>query len=139
MAPEAPTHGDQGPRTLLLVDDDDDLRRTLVTALKKGGYRVLDADSAERGLQLAESAKEPVDLALLDIMLPDSWGAQLVPALRMAHPDIRVIYTSGYADTDPILRAAVGRAAFIPKPFDVDQLLGLVEEVLEGDADPADH
>ena len=139
MVPDAPTDGDQDLRTLLVVDDDDDLRRTLVSALKKSGFRVIDADSAERGLQLAESAKGAIDLALLDIMLPDSWGAQLVPALRMAHPDIRVISTSGYADTDPSLRAAIGKAAFLPKPFDVEELLRLVEEVVEAEVEPGEH
>ncbi len=138
MAEGTPT-GDQGPRTVLLVDDDDDLRRTLVSALNKGGYRVIDADSAERGLQLAETAKGPIDLAFLDIMLPDSWGAQLVPALRMAHPDIRVIFMSGYTDTDPVLRAAIGsETAFLAKPFDVAELLALVEEVLAAEAEPGE-
>lgn len=128
------------PRTVLVVDDDHDLRRTLVRALKAGGYVVVDADSAERGLQLAESWKTPIDVALLDIILPDSWGAQLVPGLRMNHPDIRIIYTSGYAESDPVLKAGIDAAkmAFLPKPFEPSDLLEMVEQVLaEGESEEA--
>ena len=122
------------PRTVLIVDDDDALRRVLVTALKKHGFQVVDADSAERGLQLAESWQTPIDVALLDIVLPDSWGAQLVPGLRMAHPDIRVIFTSGYADTDPVLRAGIKASkAFLSKPFETSELIATVERVLTSD------
>ena len=127
-----PSHTDSSEmRTVLIVDDDDELRRVLVTALKKAGYHVVDADSAERGLQLAESWKTRIDLALLDIVLPDSWGAQLVPGLKMAHPDIAVVFTSGHAETDPILKAQVGSENhFLPKPFEVPDLLDTVEQVL---------
>ena len=133
MSHPTPT-GARGTATVLVVDDDDELRRTVVTALKNGGFRVVDADSAERGLQLSESSKAPIDVALLDIILPDSWGAQLVPGLRMNHPDIRVIYTSGYADSDPILKAAIDKeTAFLAKPFELSELLAAVENALASD------
>lgn len=116
------------PTTVLVVDDDDDLRRSLVAALKRHGYRVLDADSAERGLQLAEAEPGGVHVALLDIMLPDSWGAQIVPDLRMHHPEIRVVFTSGYAASDPVLLAAIDPdTPFLHKPFDVDELLAAID------------
>jgi len=116
---------------VLIVDDDDALRRVLVAALKKNGFQVIDADSAERGLQLAESWRTPIDVVLLDIILPDSWGAQLVPGLKMTHPEIQVIYTSGHAETDPILRAGIDASTeFLPKPFDASELIAVVERVL---------
>ncbi len=131
--PQANPPGRPEPITVLVVDDDDDLRKTLVAALKKHGYRVLDADSAERGLQLAEAEPEAVDVALLDIVLPDSWGAQIVPGLKMSHPDIRIVFTSGYAASDPILLAAIdAETTFLHKPFGIDELLEALGQALEG-------
>lgn len=130
-----PTAPEAAPPTILIVDDDDDLRPTLVRALTGSGYRVLDADSAERGLQLAEDSPSGVQLALLDIVLPDSWGAQLVSGLKLVSPEVRVIYTSGYTASDPVLEAAIDPGTpFLHKPFDVKELLSLVATLLPGAA-----
>ncbi len=133
----SPAANPEDPRTVLIVDDDDELRRTVVAALKRRGFHVVDADSAERGLQLAESWRAPIDVAVLDIELPDSWGAQIVPGLRMAHPEVKVIYTSGYAESDPILRAGIGPDTdFLPKPFEMLELLTALDRVLSSSSRP---
>lgn len=132
---ESRSTGPDGPVTVLVVDDDEDVRKTVAAALEGAGYEVLAAESAERGLELAERSGTPVDIALLDIMLPDSWGAQLVPGLKLVNPAVRVIYTSGYTRSDPVLRAAIDDdTPFLSKPFEIEEMLGIVRESLRQSA-----
>lgn len=114
--------------TVLVVQDNPHLRKTLKTYFTREGYQVLDADCSIDAARLAEQAGR-VDLLLTDFMLPDGSGVELGAALRLTWPQLKVLVTVGYAEQ----RAAVpadGRTATISKPFDLRQFGELIEELL---------
>jgi two-component system, cell cycle sensor histidine kinase and response regulator CckA len=127
---------DAPPPRILVVEDDDTLRAFVVRLLTRTGYRCVTASSAEEALNVSSTSEEPVDLLLLDIMLPDSWGTRLVQDVRAHHPDVKVILTSGFTAEDPILAAGVEardpEIPFLAKPFDPEDLLRTVETLLRG-------
>lgn len=127
---------DAPPPRILVVEDDDTLRSFVVRLLTRAGYRCVTASSAEEALNVSSTSEEPVDLLLLDIMLPDSWGTRLVQDVRAHHPEVLVILTSGFTAEDPILAAGVEARdpdiPFLAKPFDPDDLLRTVETLLRG-------
>ena len=114
--------------TVLVVQDNPHLRKTLKTYFAREGYRVLDADCSLEALRLAEVATH-VDLLLSDFMLTDGSGLDLGTALRQRMPAIKVLITIG----DPEQRAAVqedDRIATISKPFDLRQFSEQVQRLL---------
>jgi two-component system, cell cycle sensor histidine kinase and response regulator CckA len=121
-----------GDRTVLVVEDRPELRSFLRQALKRYGFEVLEAGTAEEALILANSVQAPIDVLLMDIMLPDSWGTQLAEDIRTLHPDVGVILTSGRTLDDPVLGAGITqRAPFLKKPFRISELLEAISEVSE--------
>jgi two-component system, cell cycle sensor histidine kinase and response regulator CckA len=114
--------------TVLVVQDNPHLRKTLKTYFAREGYRVLDADCSLEAVRLAEGATH-VDLLLSDFMLTDGSGLDLGNALRQRMPALKVLITIG----DPEQRAAVpedDRIATISKPFDLRQFSEQVERLL---------
>jgi signal transduction histidine kinase len=114
--------------TVLVVQDNPHLRKTLKTYFAREGYRVLDADCSLEAVRLAESATL-VDLLLSDFMLTDGSGLDLGKALRQRMPAIKVLLTIG----DPEQRAAIPedeRIATISKPFDLRQFSEQVQRLL---------
>ncbi len=87
--------GSNGTKTILLVDDDP-VMRLLVTELLRPYYTVLVAESPEQALTMCASANAQIDLLLSDIMMPEMTGQVLAERVRVMHPDIRVLYMSGY-------------------------------------------
>lgn len=119
-------------KLILIVEDEEPARRLFATALEQHGYQVLQAGSAEEALVVAEGAKTPIDALLMDIMLPDSWGTRLAQSLRVLHPDMGVIYASGYAQDDPIMMSGIDPATrFLHKPFEINDLLTEMKAILE--------
>ncbi len=125
---------DAPPPRILVVEDDHTLRGFVVRLLGRAGYDVVPAASAEEALTLSSTAEEPIDLLLLDIMLPDSWGTRLVQDIRAHHPEVQVILTSGFTADDPVLAAGVEardpEIPFLAKPFDPEELVRTVETLL---------
>jgi PAS domain S-box-containing protein len=115
-------------RTILLVEDEDAVRRTAARMLKKAGYAVLEAASAREAL---EHSGEDFDLLLTDIVLPDISGMELGARLKKASPGIKSIYMSGYTD-NPDIREVLSRLEnrFLQKPFTAKALLAKVREAL---------
>ena len=121
-------------KRILIVEDEAPARRVFATALEQEGYRVLQAGSAEEALVVADD-DEAIDILLMDIMLPDSWGSKLAQNIRMLHPEVGVIYTSGYAADDPIMMSGIEEGTrFLHKPFEIDDLLKEVAAMSEGSA-----
>lgn len=106
--------------TILVVDDDDQVRRFAVLALQKAGYTVLDAASPSAALEVAE----PVDVLLTDVVLPEMDAFELAGLVQGRWPEVRVLYMSGYAD-------ASGEGEFIRKPFKPAELVAKVESLLD--------
>ena len=113
------------PWSILVVDDERPVRELLATVLRREGFRVLAAASAEEALELAEH----VNCLLTDVMLPKMSGAELARVLRGRLPEVKVIFISGYAGT--LLTAEDMRGAeFVQKPFDVRALVATVRNLL---------
>ena len=115
--------------TVLVVDDEANIRRALRMVLDPEGYVVVEAESAEKALEVL--AAEPVDLAIFDIKLPGMDGLTLLSRARELWRDLPVIVISGHADTSDVVDAVKrGAADFFPKPVDRDRVLVSVRNAL---------
>ncbi len=88
----------QGSETVLVVEDEELVRRLAVRFLKKQGYRVLEASDGEKAFQLCKEYREPIHLILSDVVMPGMSGRQLVERLQKIHNEAKCIYMSGYTD-----------------------------------------
>jgi two-component system, NtrC family, response regulator AtoC len=117
------------PATVLVVDDDQDLRRTLAAALELAGDHVLEAGTAEAALDLC---LEGVDLVLMDHQLPGAEGPALLRRLKEVDPDIVVIVMTAYSSVDQAVQAMKeGAFHYARKPFVLEEMMLLCEKGLE--------
>jgi PAS domain S-box-containing protein len=130
VVPEAPVPaGERAPGTasVLVVEDQDPVRRQACRILEAHGYRVSDAPSADDAL----AAWEPVDVLVTDVVMPGMSGQQLAERARERTPGLRVVFMSGHTDDVLVREGARQRdIAFVQKPFTRDALLRAVEEAL---------
>lgn len=126
-APEA-----RGTETLLLVEDDDDIRRLTRRILEQSGYSVLECSNAGEALMFVEQGRATAALLLTDIVMPRMSGIQLARRLRSRTPDMKVLFMSGFTE-HPTLDDAefVEGALLIHKPFSRLQLLAKLRELLD--------
>ncbi len=121
---------------ILIIDDEDDLRRIMRNALEKQGHDVFEACNGAIALDLFEH--HPADLVVTDIMMPESDGIEIIIALRRKDPDIRIIAISGggrIGDTDYLTMAEkFGATQVLAKPFRRQQLVDAVGDCLAADA-----
>ncbi len=125
---EAPVRGEG---TILVIEDEPDVMEITRETLKRLGYVVLEAVTGREAVQKAISYEGTIDMALLDIKLPDMSGNQLYPLIMNARPDLKVVVFSGYALDGPareILDA--GAEGFVQKPFSIAGLSQKLKEVL---------
>jgi hypothetical protein len=122
-----------GSETILLVEDEEPVRRTGMRILRAHGYKVLEAGNGEQALQLLERAEQRVQLLLCDLVLPKMGGRVVAERVRELLPDIKVLFVSGYTD-DVILRNQLleRSVALLKKPFTPSTLAFKVREVLDG-------
>jgi CheY-like chemotaxis protein len=116
--------------TIVVVDDQDEVRSLMAMMLRRKGYNVLDAASGAEAIRLIESHHAPIDLLLTDVMMPGIGGRELYEYVSKRHPDMKVLYVSGYTD-DTFHGKQVGDA-FLQKPFLLDTLAKRVRDILEG-------
>jgi CheY-like chemotaxis protein len=122
--PAAP--GDGG-ETILLVDDEPQVRGFVRRALEEHGYRVLETSAVDEALQLGSSYPGRIDLLLTDVVLPGMSGPQLAARLAPLRPEMRILYMTGYADDAIVHRGVISAGqALLVKPF---TSLGLAHEV----------
>ena len=115
---------------ILIIDDDENIRKVLETILEDEGYIVETAETAKKGIE--ESERAFYNLALIDVRLPDMEGIELLSKLRNTKPKMRKIIVTGY----PTLQNAVaavnkGADAYVMKPFEVDKILQTIREQLK--------
>jgi two-component system cell cycle sensor histidine kinase/response regulator CckA len=129
--------GLHGRETILVVEDDHAVMRATATTLKKGGYTVLTAANGEEASRLIERQSGGIDLVLSDVVMPQLGGPELAAFLANAHPDMPIIFMTGYSD-HPIVSEngdnMIAKRRAIMKPFRPSELLSIVREVLDGGA-----
>jgi CheY-like chemotaxis protein len=118
--------------TVLLVEDQENVRRYVALVLDGLGYRVLEADCGPQALTVAAAFGNAIDLLLTDVVMPGMTGPDLARQLRVSLPAMKVLYMSGYTD-DVAARHGVEEAgtAYLQKPFGTEALALKVREVLE--------
>jgi CheY-like chemotaxis protein len=117
--------------TVLLVEDDDQVRAFVRTLLKQDGYEVLEASSGAEGLALARSHGAAIHLLISDMLLPELSGYDLAHQVRLEFPNIPVLLMTGYVEGDIVERSVDElRAVFLDKPFQPAVLLRKVREAL---------
>ena len=121
-----------GSETILLVEDEPAILSVGQMMLEKLGYRVLAADRPEEALRLARTHEGTIDLLITDVVMPGMNGSDLAAQLHALHPDLRVLFMSGYT-ADVIARQGVleDGACFVQKPFSLQELAAGVREVLK--------
>ena len=121
-----------GTETILLVEDADVVRALALEVLEASGYRVLEAANPQAAMEIAEAHPEPIQLLVTDVVMPESSGSELARRLRPIHPEMRVVFMSGYTEdtiiTHGMLEAGIN---FIQKPFTPDELARRVRSVLD--------
>lgn len=117
--------------TVLVVDDEDLVRKIAVEVMTQSGYRVIEASSAIEALKICEQKDAKVDLILTDLIMPKMNGPELVRKMVARNPHIRVVYMSGYND-DAVehIESLETQEAFVQKPFLPKSLLGAVKDAL---------
>lgn len=131
--PDAALHGSE---TVLVVDDSESLRPVVARMLREYGYTVVDAPDGEQAVRLAETT-EPVHLLLTDIVMPGMNGPALARQLVRRHPDLRVLFMSGYAETAMVREGLREQSAgFIEKPFTPETLAQEVRRTLDARLTP---
>lgn len=109
------------PPHILIVDDEENHRKSLAIGLRLEGFAVSEAQDGEHALAWLE--REEPDLAIVDLMMPGINGLDLARRIRSRYPDVRIVLTSAYHLTERQLeRAGVGAIAFVPKPYSMDEL-----------------
>jgi CheY-like chemotaxis protein len=106
--------------TVLVVDDDDDVRATTRSALEALGYEALEAVDGPSALELLK--EEQPDLAIVDFAMPGMNGADLAREARRLYPDLKLLFASGYADSDALAAALGSGASILRKPFQMSEL-----------------
>ena len=120
-----------GSATVLLVEDEDPVRKFGARALRNKGYRVIEAESGEAALKVIRDAKERIDLLITDVVMPQLDGPALVREVRSIRADMKVIFISGYAED--AFRKRLDRESnidFLSKPFNLKQLASKVKDVI---------
>jgi two-component system cell cycle sensor histidine kinase/response regulator CckA len=122
----------RGGETVLLAEDEDQVRSLATEVLKREGYQVLEAADGEKALAVAAAHAGPIHLLLTDVVMPRMGGRQLAEELAALRPDLKVLYMSGYTDNtiDPEGNLEQG-IAFLQKPFSLKLLAQKVRAVLD--------
>jgi two-component system, cell cycle sensor histidine kinase and response regulator CckA len=121
-----------GTETILLVEDDPLVRRLSLEVLSQQGYAVLEASDGVEALQAAQAHCSEIHLLLTDVVMPNMGVEELTSQLKAVCPNIKILFTSGYAD-DAIVRQGVlePEVEFMEKPFGPAELLNRVRQVLD--------
>lgn len=121
---------------ILVVDDEANHRQTLAIGLRLEGFEVSEAADGEQALQVVDG--EAFDLAIIDLMMPGINGLDLARRLRFRHPGVRIVLTSAYHLSErQIERAGVGAVGFVPKPYQMDDLVVFLRDKLAASAPSA--
>ena len=127
-----PVASSSGTETILLVEDEPQVRAVAARALRAAGYRVLEATNGRDGVQVARREREAIDLIVSDVVMPEMGGREMVELARQFLPSAAVLFVSGYtAGSFPLAGDDPSANIFLQKPFTPQQLLAMVRQVLD--------
>jgi CheY-like chemotaxis protein len=128
---------DTQTKTVLVVDDEPEIRKLATAMLTRSGYRVLTADSGENAVRLFRN-NPGIDLLLTDVVAPGMSGPMIADQIAAIRPDIKVVFMSGYDSTQVVQRYVVEKGySLLTKPFTMEQLETMVRGVLGGQTSKA--
>lgn len=120
---------EDGAATILVVDDQDAVRRLARRMLEKAGFEVVDAASSVDALEIARARSDGFDLVLTDVQMPDMNGIELTRVLREERPDLPVVLVSGsFADVE--IPSEIGSVRLLEKPYTLAEITETVGSVL---------
>jgi CheY-like chemotaxis protein len=136
VAPEPPEPSKQvarGEGTILVVDDEPFILSSLQDMLRELGYRVLIANGGMAALETFDTFDAPIDLVILDMIMPDMSGAETFDLMKAKRPDVKVLLSSGYS-MNQLAEEIISRGCdgFLQKPFNLTKLSQMVSQVLGG-------
>jgi len=120
----------RGSETILLVEDEEALRRVGREMLEMYGYTVLLAADGAAGLALAQNHPDPIQLLMTDILMPKMSGIELAERLSTLRPELKILYTSGYNDNGVNLQT-IERARYLQKPYAMEELARTLRQLLD--------
>jgi PAS domain S-box-containing protein len=133
VVPSLPNGSCRGSETILLVEDQESLRLLIKAFLEQQGYTILAAGNGMEALSLVDRCPEPIHLLVTDVVMPNIRGTELAERLLKCRPNTQVIYISGYSDEEITDSAA----AFLQKPFRMQELGAKIREMLDESRDSA--
>ncbi len=126
----------RGNETILIVEDEEEVRKLAGKILEKQGYRILETFNGDDALVACERRKSPIHLMLADIIMPGMSGSELAKLLKPLYPEIKILYMSGYTDNAIVRHGVLEKGVnYIQKPFTMEGLARKVREVLDKDSD----
>ncbi|MBU1221053.1 response regulator [Myxococcota bacterium] len=102
---------------ILLVEDEEIVRKVALKAISKLGYNLLQADNGVSALELVERERKEIHLLVTDLVMPQMGGQELAKTLRQIMPDLKILFTSGYTDSSKIPEIETGKSDFLQKPY----------------------
>jgi len=128
----------RGVGVILVVEDEEDVRKAVLGVFRKHGYSVLEAADEEDALLICQQYEDTIHLMVTDVVMPRISGPELAKRLVVFHPEMKVLYMSGYADEAIVHHGVLDKGVnYIQKPFTFAGLARKVREVLDKDTNPA--
>ncbi|OPX99262.1 MAG: Blue-light-activated protein [Syntrophorhabdus sp. PtaB.Bin047] len=126
-----PSAAKRGYGTILLAEDNPDVRRLATSVLRKTGYSVIEAADGQQAIEAFMANRDSIDLIIIDVVMPRKNGREVVDQVRVVRPDAKVLYTSGYTE-DILSDKGMDDTgfAFLAKPLSPHELLRKVEDIL---------
>jgi two-component system, cell cycle sensor histidine kinase and response regulator CckA len=125
---------ERGDESILVVEDEHELRATVVESLRNAGYRVVHAVDGQHALHVAKELRF-LDVLVTDVVMPNMGGPELVPLLRKRFPELKVIFMSGYADGLVSPELLDERTIFSPKPLSLSALARQIRSLVINEAE----
>lgn len=133
--PPADTPAEPAGPTVLLVEDEVPVRKVASRVLSRSGYRVLEAETGGKALELAEHHGDTIDVVVSDVVMPEMDGATLVDRLRERRPGLAVVLMSGYSEKELGAEARRKATVFLEKPFAPEELIQAIRAAIPSPGD----
>ena len=118
-------------QTVLIVEDEDGVRLLAKDILELNGYAVMTAQNADEAIHIYKECRCLIDIMVTDVVMPQMSGAELTKKIREINPAVKVLYMSGYTDSDIVNQdIADTNAEFIQKPFTFNSILQKIQDLL---------